>query len=154
LKEEQMIDAVLIKTPERIEALGIVYVMALLVYGILEYRVRSKMESEKEPLILMGKRKLFKPTGKALLEQLHDIRVIVIEQNGKRMRFLPDNIKDHTKRIVELCGYSIDILCVKTSRKTKCLRASGYWRHKPLSKQLENRKDLSAVLDSSQNEKF
>jgi transposase len=32
---------VYLKTPSRIEALGIVFVMALLVYGMLEWRVRE-----------------------------------------------------------------------------------------------------------------
>ncbi|WP_335873066.1 IS1634 family transposase, partial [Bacillus sp. 2205SS5-2] len=74
LKDAQMIDAVFVKTPERIEALGIVYVMALLIYGMLEYRIRAEMKKQEEPLILMGKRKLFEPTGQALLEQLNDVR--------------------------------------------------------------------------------
>ncbi|RHW36050.1 hypothetical protein D1B31_18375 [Neobacillus notoginsengisoli] len=50
-----MIDVVFLKTPERIEALGIVYVMALLVYGMLEYLIRAKMKYEKNPLILAVK---------------------------------------------------------------------------------------------------
>ncbi|MEK5040412.1 hypothetical protein N1I80_20565 [Sporosarcina sp. FSL K6-3457] len=97
------------KTPERIEALGIVYVMPLLLYSMLEYRVRMSMKQETEPLILMGKRKLFAPTGKALLEQLMDIQLIVVRQNGQTLRFLPDNIKDQTKRIVMLMGYDMSI---------------------------------------------
>lgn len=55
LKEEQMIDAVFVKTPERIEALGIVYVMALLIYGMLEYRVRAEMKIRKSHWYLKGK---------------------------------------------------------------------------------------------------
>ncbi|MEK5037085.1 IS1634 family transposase [Sporosarcina sp. FSL K6-3457] len=117
LKEEQMIDAVFLKTPERIEALGIVYVMALLLYGMLEYRIRTSMKQETEPLILMGKRKLFAPTGKALLEQLADIQLILIRQNGQTMRFLPDNIKDQTKRIVTLIGYDMSIYISDTPKK-------------------------------------
>lgn len=109
LKEPQMMDAVFVKTPERIEALGIVYVMALLVYGILEYRIRSKMKNEKNPLILAGNRKLFEPTGKALLEQLNDIRIIVIRQGSVTLRYLPDNIGAQTSRIVNLAGYDMNI---------------------------------------------
>ncbi|MFA1820069.1 IS1634 family transposase [Virgibacillus oceani] len=109
LKDHQMIDAVFLKTPERIQAIGIVYVMALLIYGMLEYRVRSEMKKEKEALILKGKRKLFAPTAKVLLEQLDDIRVILIKQDGKVLRYIPDNVNNQTKRIVELCGYDMAI---------------------------------------------
>lgn len=37
--------------------------MALLIYGILENRVLENMKQEEKPLVLAGKRKLFKPTG-------------------------------------------------------------------------------------------
>ncbi|MGG5252409.1 IS1634 family transposase [Neobacillus sp. SM06] len=119
LKEEQMIDAVFVKTPERIEALGIVYVMALLIYGMLEYRVRTEMKLQEKPLILKGNRKLFEPTGKALLEQLQDIRFIVIRQGGQTLRYLPDNIGDETKRIVSLAGYDMSIYVSKFQEKVK-----------------------------------
>lgn len=87
-----MIDAIYLKTPQRIEALGIVYVMALLHYGMLEYRVREQMKTEDTPLVLKGKRKLFEPTGKALLEQLEDITII------------------------RLCGYELDIYVSKKEK--------------------------------------
>lgn len=48
LKKEQMIDVVFVKTPERIEVLGIVYVMALLIFGMLEYRVRAEMKKQEK----------------------------------------------------------------------------------------------------------
>ena len=117
LKESQMIDAIFVKTPKRIEALGIVYVMALLVYGMLEYRIRLEMKTQEKPLILKGKRKLFEPTGKAILEQLNDIRMIVIQQGGQTMRFLPDNIGDQTKRLVSLAGYDMSIYVSKHHEK-------------------------------------
>lgn len=55
----------------------------LLLYGMLEYRIRTNMKEETELLILMGKRKLFAPTGRALLEQLMDIQLILIRENGQ-----------------------------------------------------------------------
>nr|WP_240035336.1 hypothetical protein [Neobacillus notoginsengisoli] len=123
LKEEQMIDAVFVKTPEKIEALGIVYVMALLIYGMLEYRIRKEMKSQEKPLILKGNRKLFEPTGRALLEQLQDIRLIVIRQGGKTHRYLPDNIGDRTKRIVHLAGYDMSIFGSKIKGKPEKMSA-------------------------------
>lgn len=40
---------------------------------------------------------------------IDDIRVIVIKQDGKTLRFLSDNIPEQTKRIVALCGYDMTI---------------------------------------------
>ncbi|WP_368986383.1 IS1634 family transposase [Caldifermentibacillus hisashii] len=109
IKDSQMIDAIYLKTPERVEALGIVYVMALLIYGILEYRVRKELKERNLSLILKGKRKLHQPTGQALLEQLEDITVILINQNQQKIRLLPDNIDSQAKKIIELCGYDLSI---------------------------------------------
>ncbi len=113
IKDSQMIDAIYLKTPERVEALGIVYVMALLIYGILEYRVRKELKEKNLSLILKGKRKLLQPTGQALLEQLEDITVILINQNQQKIRLLPDNIDSQAKKIIELCGYDLSIYVSK-----------------------------------------
>lgn len=113
IKDSQMIDAIYLKTPERVEALGIVYVMALLIYGILEYRVRKELKERNLSLILKGKRKLHQPTGQALLEQLEDITVILINQNQQKIRLLPDNIDSQAKKIIELCGYDLSIYVSK-----------------------------------------
>ncbi|MCM3800545.1 IS4 family transposase, partial [Caldibacillus thermoamylovorans] len=73
--------------------------MALLIYGILEYRVRKELKEKNLSLILKGKRKLLQPTGQALLEQLEDITVILINQNQQKIRLLPDNIDSQAKKI-------------------------------------------------------
>jgi len=118
LKSPAIIDGFFLKKPSRIEALGIIFVMALLIYGILEYRIREKMKQEEKPLILAGKRKLFRPTGQVLLKQLEEIKVIYIHQAGQTIRYLPDNIGEQTKRILELAGYDISIYVTKKAEKT------------------------------------
>ncbi|MFS0645928.1 hypothetical protein [Siminovitchia sp. 179-K 8D1 HS] len=92
--------------------------MALLIYGILEHRVREKMKQEETPLVLAGKRKLFRPTGQVLLKELQEIKVIYIRQAGQVIRFLPDNIGDQTKRILGLAGYDMSIYVTKKAEKT------------------------------------
>ncbi|UXC23419.1 IS1634 family transposase [Weizmannia sp. FSL K6-0777] len=104
IKDSQMIDAIYLKTPERVEALGIVYVMALLI---------KELKEKNLSLILKGKRKLYQPTGQALLEQLEDITVILINQNRQKLRLLPDNIDSQAKKIIELCGYDLSIYVSK-----------------------------------------
>ncbi|WP_245976847.1 hypothetical protein [Oceanobacillus arenosus] len=105
LKSPQMIDGFFLKRPSR--------VVALLVYGILEIRVREKMKQEKDPLILAGNRKLFQPTGRVLLKELREIKIMYIQQIGETLRFLPDNIKEQCKRILELAGYDLTIYVSK-----------------------------------------
>lgn len=108
LKNPQMLHGIYLKYPHRVEALGIVFVMALLLYGILEYRVRQRLGQEKEPLILPGGRKSFRPTGQALLEKLTDVQVLIVEAQATQ-RFLLDNADETTKRIVQLAGYDMTI---------------------------------------------
>ncbi len=73
LKDPVILEAMYVKQPRRVEALGVVFVMALLIYGLLEWRVREQMKREKEPLILPGNRKSFTPTGEMLLALLKTI---------------------------------------------------------------------------------
>jgi transposase len=117
LKNPQMIDGFFLKKPSRIEALGIVFVMALLIYGILEQRVRENMKQEEKPLILAGRRKLYKPTAQVLLKELQEIKIIFIQQGGQTMRFIPDNVGEQSKRILQLAGYDLSIYVSKRAEK-------------------------------------
>lgn len=103
LKSSQMIDGFFLKKPSRIEALGIVFIMALLIYGILEHRVRENMKQEEEPLVLAGNRKLFRPTGQVLLKELQEIKIIYIRQNRQTLRYLPDNIGEQAIIFLSIC---------------------------------------------------
>ncbi|WP_164821825.1 hypothetical protein [Paenibacillus koleovorans] len=49
LKDPQFVGGVYLKTPNRIVALGIVLVMALLLYGILKYRIRQQLDQQEKP---------------------------------------------------------------------------------------------------------
>lgn len=118
LKNPQMLNGIYLKYPHRVEALGIVFVMALLLYGILEYRVRQRLQQEKEPLILPGNRKSFQPTGQALLDKLADIQVLLIQENSTQ-RYLLDNADETTKRIVQLAGYDMTIYVSPSSIPSK-----------------------------------
>ncbi|MFS0644026.1 hypothetical protein [Siminovitchia sp. 179-K 8D1 HS] len=69
-------------------------------------------------MVLAGKRKLFRSTGQVLLKELQEIKVIYIRQAGQVIRFLPDNIGDQTKRILELAGYDMSIYVTKKAEKT------------------------------------
>ena len=109
LKDPVILDAMYVKQPRRVEALGVVFVMALLIYGLLEWRVREKMKQESEPLILPGKRKSFTPTGEMLLALLKTIQVIHVSTGGTTVRGLSAHVDDQVKRILRLAGHDISI---------------------------------------------
>lgn len=110
LKDPAMLDDIYLKYPHRVEALGYVFIMALLLYGMLEYRIRKAMTFEKAPLTLPGNRKSHRPTGQVLLKMLTSIKVLLIEQeDGTMQRMLLGNAEEDARRVVELAGYDMDI---------------------------------------------
>jgi len=109
LKDPQLVDGIYLKTPERIAALGVVMVMALLLYGILEDRVRRKMEEEAVPLRIPNRPRNYKPTGEVLLTLLKRIHVILMQADDGSKRILADNADDLAKRVVQLVGYDLSI---------------------------------------------
>ncbi|MNQ86716.1 hypothetical protein D3C85_1019160 [compost metagenome] len=113
LKDPAVLDAIYLKQPKRVEALGIVFVMALLLYGLLEWRVRENLKQETEPLVLPGKRKSFQPTAEMLLAMLKTIQVILVTTEGHTMRGLSAHVDDQVKRIVRLAGHDISIYTTK-----------------------------------------
>ncbi|HUC93639.1 MAG TPA: IS1634 family transposase [Paenibacillus sp.] len=114
LKDTVILDAIYLKQPKRVEALGIVFVMALLLYGLLEWRVRENLKQEIEPIVLPGKRKSFQPTAEMLLAMLKTIQVIFVTTEGHTVRGLSAHVDEQVKRIVRLAGYDISIYTTQT----------------------------------------
>ncbi|MCF2941897.1 IS4 family transposase, partial [Paenibacillus alkaliterrae] len=118
LKDPTILDAIYLKQPKRIEALGTVFIMALLLYGLLEWRVRENMKQETEPLILPGKRKSFNPTAEMLLAMLKSIQVILVQVEGRTIRTVSAHVNDNVKRVVRLAGYDMAIYTAQSVEKT------------------------------------
>lgn len=110
LKDPVFIDGIYVKNPERVLALGFVFLMALLVYALLERRVRHNLKEENEPLTLPGKRKSDTPTGVALLEMLKSLQIVRIVTGGKIYRMLPKNlVNTQILRLLKLAGFDENI---------------------------------------------
>lgn len=118
LKDPSVLNAIYLKQPSRIEALGTVFIMALLLYGLLEWRVRENLKQEKEPILLPGKRKSFTPTAEMLLAMLKSIQVIVGTMGEQRIRAVSAHVNDNVKRIVRLAGYDIAIYTSQAVEKS------------------------------------
>jgi len=103
LKNPKIVGPVYLKKPQRVEALAYVFLMALLVFSILERRVRRAMKHEEEPLILHGKVKSFNPTGQRILQLLTHMMVIKLADGSRQ---LPDNIPvlERLLRLMSLPG--------------------------------------------------
>ncbi|MBU7007781.1 transposase [Peptococcaceae bacterium DYL19] len=106
LKDPVFVDGIYVKNRERVLALSFVFLMALLIYALLERRVRQKLKEETEPLILPGKRKSNSPTGTSLLEMLKSMQIVRIVNGGKINRLLPKNlVNTQILRLLKLVGF-------------------------------------------------
>jgi len=105
LKDPLFVGPVFLKKPDRVQALAYVLLMALLIFNLLERRVREAMKSETEPLIIPGKVKTFTPTGKKILESLE--RVMTVSTDDPNRRAFGSRFK--VPRVLGLAGFSPDI---------------------------------------------
>ncbi len=87
LKDPMMVDAVFLKTPRGVQAIGYVILLAVLVAALLERCVCEALQQAKETMLAPGNRKLSRPAATVLLEIL---------------------------RILELCGCDRSIYLGKT----------------------------------------
>ena len=118
LKNPQFVDGFYLKTPERIEALGIVLVMAMLLYGLLEHRVRQRLAQEDEPLKIHGRRTDYQPTGQVILNELQQIKVIAMHYASHTARIVSGNVDTVAQRLVRLAGYEMAIYTKKPVETT------------------------------------
>src|SRR5690625_2331798 len=68
LKSPAIIDGFFLKKPSRIEALGIIFVMVLLIYGILEYRIREKMKRGRKAIDTSRKAQTISPDRAGIIK--------------------------------------------------------------------------------------
>lgn len=105
IKDPEFVGSMYLKRPDRIQALGYVVLMAVLVKNLIERRVRRALKQETVPLSLPGKKKSWKPTGDKILDLFSGIDVIMTAP-GKREFSRGKNFPD---RLFMLAGFSPDI---------------------------------------------
>lgn len=109
LKNPQQIGPIYLKNSERLHALAYVFLIALLIYSLLERRIRQRLAVETEPpLVLPGERKSKQPTANMLLILLSRIQVLIFQQGEERVRAL-NRLKPETERVIRLAGFEPDI---------------------------------------------
>ncbi|RJX25225.1 MAG: hypothetical protein C4554_07560 [Dethiobacter sp.] len=83
-----------------------VILIALLLFHLLERRVREALKQEDEPLLIPGKKKTFKPTGKKILQSLENM--IVVTTADPLRRAFPRNLKV-PERLFRLAGIEPEV---------------------------------------------
>jgi hypothetical protein len=91
---------IFLKNSDRVNALAYVFLMALMVYSVMQRRVRRALKDEGIPLKIIGAKGTFRPTGRRVLEHFSNMG-ITKDEHGKRE--FPINIKV-PRRVMRLLG--------------------------------------------------
>lgn len=104
IKNPKVVGPIYLKNPERVKALAYVFLMALLVYSIIQRRVRLRLEESDEPIEVYDKRSSFKPTGRSILEHFHHVNIALV--GG--VRYLPEKLT-LVRRLLGLLNLSEEV---------------------------------------------
>lgn len=110
LKDPVYVDGIYMKNSERVVGIGYVFLMALLIYALLQRRVRINMAKENALLTFPGKRKSSEPTGQMILDMLSTVEVARIETDDEIIRQIPrDRLTEDIKKLLRFAGFSEEI---------------------------------------------
>ncbi len=106
-KNPAAVAPIFLNTPDRILALGFVYLVALMVYTLMERQIRNKLKEEGE-MIKGNKGKTDNSTGEVLFWNLCGISV-VSSIIGDKVYKITTNLTQMHKLIVNLFGFDMKI---------------------------------------------
>jgi transposase len=104
LKQPLYLGPVYTKKPARVEALGYIFLLVLLLGKYLEYRVRVSL-SESGEVLKVGGQKVLHPSVKTILEILD--MVLVLYVNGKWV--LPENVYQDALKMIRWAGFEKEV---------------------------------------------
>ncbi len=116
LKDPMFVNAIYLKTPKRVQALGYVILLAVMIASLLEMRIREAMAKEKAT-ISTGPRTLDRPTARVLLDMLNTIQVVYLTYDDHVERHLPYDIPPDVLRLLKFAGYDERIYLENPFRK-------------------------------------
>ncbi|MDI9458504.1 MAG: hypothetical protein QM373_02105 [Bacillota bacterium] len=111
------VNAIYLKTPKRVQALGYVILLAVMIASLLEMRIREAMAKEKAT-ISTGPRMLDRPTARVLLDMLNTIQVVYLTYDDHVERHLPHDIPPDVLRLLKFAGYDERIYLENPFRKS------------------------------------
>ena len=106
LKSVYNVAPVLLKNPQRIEALLLLYFLGMLVTALIERTVRKEMErKELDSIPLYPENRACKsPTADKLLDVFNDVRLQYICSNGQIIQTVPDVLSQKQRLVLGLIG--------------------------------------------------
>ena len=119
LKDPVFVNALFLKTPRRIEALGLVLVLALMAWRLMERTMRISLKHEESKVDGWNKRKTSRPTSFMMTTKFP--AVIVIRTHKER--FLAEPLDPIQEQYLRILGLSAAVF---TDPYAACMLQSGY----------------------------
>lgn len=101
MKSPVYLGPVFLEKPERVHALGYVFMLVLLVASYLEYRVRKGLKETEQAVLLPGNKKTQRPSTQTIMEIFGLIEVLII--GGER--YFPETLQLQAMSMVRWAGY-------------------------------------------------
>ena len=111
------VNAIYLKSPKRVLALGFVILLAVIIASLLEMRIREAMAKEKST-ISTGPRTLDRPTARVLLVMLNTIQVGYLSYDDHVERHLTHDIPPEVLRLLKFAGYDERIYRKRQNSRT------------------------------------
>lgn len=105
LKDPMILDSLFLKRPHRIEALGLVLVIALFIWRLMQYMMRLSLSQDPTPVEGWKKKPTLKPTSFMMTTKFSSLTIVVI--NGKR--YLNEKLTECQYGYLKHLGLSADI---------------------------------------------
>ena len=105
LKMPVYLGEVYLKNERRIQALGYVFLLVLLLASYLEYRVRKSLKDRGEGVRLPGNKQTATPSLATIFEVLEPIQVVIV--GG--VRCFPDNLQAQARNMIIWTGFDPEI---------------------------------------------
>lgn len=113
IKEPRHIGPVFLKRPDRIEAFAYVQAIALLVYTLIQKKIRDSLAKAERPLQVSWRGEMRNPTAQIILDMMERIQTITASIGPKRYKIYT-RLSDEQRYILKLLGLDPMIFSVPT----------------------------------------
>jgi len=122
LKGPAAVAPMFLKSPHRIAALGLVFILALMVRNYIQWALRDRLAEQDEHLPNMNDQPTQKPTTESAFRLFTHVSVVLVVTSGTVVRRIIQGTTPHTRKVLQLLNMPADLL---TRPRLKSRYASG-----------------------------
>lgn len=109
LKSPQFVNALYVDSPKRVEAIGYLMLILMLILSVAEYVVRRELKAENKTIIGPGKIKMSKPSLLAIYRIFFSVVVSTVTIDKKVYRGLNEPLRDNVRSVMRYLGIPEDL---------------------------------------------